>query len=129
MTDSPNLALADEIERRLGDTPDDWYWSIPLYPKQYRAIIAALRAQPSGDWISVGERLPEDWTLVIAVNDAGAMCILNHIWQNKQYPKLGYLGSLEEERYDGVQDRLQNITHWMPLPQPPALSAAKERGR
>ena len=90
--------------------------------------LSALSRHTPAEWISVEEKLPEEWANVVGVNSAGAMMLVNHIWKNKIYPKLGYLGSYEEERYDGrMSNRLDGITHWMPIP--PAPGAEKEEGK
>ena len=75
----------------------------------YEMAIAALREQPR--WISVEERLPEDrdWVLV---------------WHT------GYMtpkkAKFEDEGVvvwvlDGHDSLPGDVTHWMPLPQPPEV--------
>lgn len=60
------------------------------------------------EWISVKERLPEVWEHVLAV--------------------VGLRGIVEAAVYDGVKwkvawnhDELTDVTHWMPLPEPPEV--------
>ena len=66
-------------------------------------------------WISVKERLPvqEGWYLVFTVPDRGYKSI------NKGYFCKGYAWDNFTPRWSGAGGRWTNVTHWMPLPEPP----------
>ena len=63
------------------------------------------------EWISVKERLPRQNTGVLTFAPKMAMPIVVD-WYN------GYYGEDDGEWYEGWQTG-RNITHWMPLPEPP----------
>lgn len=65
------------------------------------------------DWISVKERLPEEQTgVLIAVKDCRS--VIAQVW-NGRWTDVG------ESGLDYEQD---DVTHWMPLPEPPASEQA-----
>lgn len=73
--------------------------------------IRQAHAMPSvnvGEWISVDERLPESLQRVLAINTRGDMFTSVYIsfatGKNAWSTPYSYLG---------------NVTHWMPLPEPP----------
>lgn len=53
------------------------------------------------EWISVKDRLPEPWTEVL-------------VWRGPEYPIVS-----SEVTSTGLWCHFFNITHWMPLPEPP----------
>ena len=64
-------------------------------------------------WISVEERLPEEYNRVLAVDVDG-------------YMMTGEIIRILDDRHrktayycDNGYDSLSNVTHWMPLPEPP----------
>lgn len=63
------------------------------------------------EWISVKERVPDDWKRVL-------VCI-----RHKHNPEDGYreIGILHWTKPYGwsMKDNYYEITHWMPLPEPP----------
>ncbi len=75
------------------------------------AIAAACELMPR--WIPVGERLPEEEQEVLVWN-GGGQCLKP--WQGHvlcEYRNGEWRESQESDLYPG-------ITHWMPLPAPPA---------
>lgn len=66
-----------------------------------RAIDACPR------WISVDERLPDEFENVIVANKRGKQFDIDKAWWN---------GSHFDRCAKGLY---HNVTHWMPLPQPP----------
>ena len=70
--------------------------------------IAELEAERR--WIPVGERLPEPYEKVIAL----AKDCMNVDW---------VLPEDLREVGKGAFARLYNVTHWMPLPEPPEVQA------
>jgi len=74
----------------------------------------------TAEWISVDERLPKPHTLVLT-------------WEKARCPQLNFVDQIQmAERFlDGQwcqrsDKHFYEITHWMPLPEPPA--AAKRIG-
>jgi len=64
------------------------------------------------DWISVGERLPEDCELVLfRTGNLVAEKTEKGIW-------LGGCEAFETE-YECEYYSIDEVTHWMPLPKPP----------
>jgi Protein of unknown function (DUF551) len=82
------------------------------------------------DWISVKDRLPEHHKTVLVCNNKKGMCVvvfidsieMNKVMEKSQYPwecvdvkKHPYYFISQEIN----QHTANNITHWMPLPEPP----------
>lgn len=67
------------------------------------SAVDALREQEGRKWISVSERLPEDKELVLVT---AKNCNPFTCWYNAPFRKWACSGWIE-------------ITHWMPLPEPP----------
>ena len=65
------------------------------------------------EWISVKDRLPEVGSIVL-VSDNETDC---HIWQYTNYSERGVAMPWMDEF--GIPCKTEEITHWMPLPQPP----------
>lgn len=59
-------------------------------------------------WIKVEDRLPKQATFVIAYKENGLV--------------LGLYFNADHEFKYGEQDQTNQVTHWMPLPQPPKQS-------
>ena len=70
----------------------------------------ALRAQRNSGWISVKDRLPENECIAIGFQQE---IIIGYIDKDAIYG--GYLAENE-------QHMLREVTHWMPLPEPPKES-------
>ena len=64
---------------------------------------------PSGAWISVKERLPNNKEIVIAINEEGEMAICKF-----EKTEWEYFFMLNMTSY-----QLKKVTHWMPLPEMP----------
>lgn len=66
-----------------------------------------IRQEPTvGGWISVNDRLPEKKGDYLIFNTDG---IVWPYWYDKEY----------KEWYDSSGYLTENVTHWMPLPEPP----------
>lgn len=79
-----------------------------LWPEQCEEIAAMLEGQPR--WIPVGEQLPEEgvFVLVVVTGDVDTAFHLDGTWQQ--------LAAIFKPRA---------VTHWQPLPAPPAPATAK----
>ena len=66
--------------------------------------VAALREQEKWRWIPVTERLPEPWKEVITNRTGGHLSI--------EFKCAGDGWSFDN-------DIMEEVTHWMPLPEPP----------
>ena len=71
----------------------------------------ANNATTTGKWISVDERLPEDDGFVLLCTSKGS--IIKGHYEHKY------------GRWSGLNNRL-NVTHWMPLPEPPKMKGGAE---
>lgn len=71
----------------------------------YKDALKALDAMPK--WISVDERLPEDGQRVVAICENGMAGIMDYKDDGTPFAA----------RIFGCY--FSNITHWMPLPEPP----------
>lgn len=89
-----------------------------------KMALAALREQEQSKWISVKERLPEleKEVLICDLNDERDEGLYMDVW------------SLEDDEDGGVvwADKngawysLDDVTHWMPLPEPPKEDATAQ---
>ena len=93
--------LEGELDRRIAMPKDLWFKVAQLSTR-----INELEAERR--WIPVGERLPEAYEKVIAL----AKDCMNVDWVlPKELREVG----------KGAFARLYNVTHWMPLPEPPIV--------
>jgi hypothetical protein len=79
---------------------------------------AALRAESEPVWISVQERLPPKGERLMLCNNHGGMAFgeygeFESVWDGK------YEWDAENYGYDGDSGKMDNVTHWMPLPTAP----------
>lgn len=66
-------------------------------------------------WISVKERLPEERTMVLIV-DGGEVSVGQY--SPTEYHPTGWWDYLSTD-INGCEVECHNVTHWMPLPEPP----------
>jgi len=62
------------------------------------------------EWISVKERLPEVFKDVLIANKRGKHYDISKGW---------WTGTYFDRPARGVYRRYKNVTHWMPIPEPP----------
>ena len=74
---------------------------------EYEKMIEPLEREIA-EWIPVSERLPEVETDVLVYNDAGGMPTVD-------VDSMGHYEYVDASFWY----RCQNVTHWMPLPEPP----------
>lgn len=70
--------------------------------------------QPVEEWISVKEMLPEVFDEVLVYNNCGYESIVSIAWRRS-----GSNGGWIWDSRMSYPEDLVNVTHWMPLPQPP----------
>jgi len=73
------------------------------------------RAAPSGVWISVEDRLPED--IADGEMENTILIFMPGLIDDKSYP--GHPVMVSNRVYATNQAKLGNVSHWMPLPEPP----------
>ena len=103
----PRYIDADELYKKIFplDVVDKRRCSINA-----KAVAEAIVGMPTADvaprveWISVEERLPEQYGLFLIADDKGNMEVAS--W-TKQF---GWFSG---------GNRVKRVTHWMPLPEPP----------
>ena len=68
------------------------------------------------DWIAVTDGLPQDGQQVMTYLDWSGMAIRGKAFHDIHYYRqgIGFVNLPDDE------DRYGGVTHWMPLPQPPA---------
>lgn len=68
------------------------------------------------EWISVEERLPEEWTEVLWISKTDGILIgrfhAEWDWGDEYLDRPAII-------YAGMPLKFRNFTHWMPLPEPP----------
>lgn len=90
------------------DKPDEVQnQDIADFNRDVQLVRSALREQPR--WISVEERLPDDTLKGFPV----VVCIQNR-WNDRRCEVVYWWGSERMWRW-------QDVTHWMPLPEPPEV--------
>lgn len=132
------LIDADYIKIRLCEIADYWRskgkrYEAVLLNDTVNAVIDSepTITQPSGEWISVGDRLPDKpghYLVCTSINYWHGGCMdknEEHKYHDSGTP-IGYDGttmSVLDCYYDitGDWNRVCNkhVTHWMPLPEPP----------
>lgn len=95
-------------------------WQYPMdYAIALEMAIKALEGQKGSQWVSVKERLPEegDLVLIVANGKSGNTITHNDAYEMTICPagKGGYL-----EMWPILENA--EITHWMPLPEPPQIA-------
>ncbi len=84
--------------------------AVPENEEQAKAYFWARKAlqptlTPPNEWVSVEERLPEDYQRVLCLFESGTM-------------EVSFRASVKGFCYEGFK-QTGKVTHWMPLPEPP----------
>ncbi len=64
-----------------------------------------------GDWISIKDRLPEPGVRILARDAVAEFTGSCHFWTDENHTEFFF--------DSGVTHTLNEVTHWMPLPDPP----------
>lgn len=104
---------ADELIRNLEGIISD-YTSNGFYPDRFGIddfidVVKEMPTIPAPKWISVEDRLPED---------AGDVLVVA-FWHEKYQVLTGWHSLGGWLVTAGNEERLLDVTHWMPLPEPP----------
>ena len=117
------LIDADDLERRIMMMPDDVLCEDCCYN-----VVNAIDSMPTvSGWISVKDRLPKFVELheeeVLALFEDGEIASVHYDECIDEGSIFGYWHQYFDERTMGATDSewrpIDNITHWMPLPEPP----------
>lgn len=88
-----------------------------LHPQMRRYAKNAYKEgyRKQSEWISVDERLPEDGETVLTISCEAEMevCFYETAWKGVFQQCSGLI-------------KIYNITHWMPLPEPPKMKGGAE---
>jgi hypothetical protein len=85
------------------------------------ALGWVLTAEPSG-WISVNDRMPEDGQeVMVCVNydDGSDPYVMVDRWAMNREDPLGMGGPTVETGFEWDNNDHHDVSHWIPLPQPP----------
>ena len=88
------------------------------------ALPRADERRKAAGWISVKERLPENGMEVLACGNN-----YNNALKGQHRVVVNFIeNQFFAENGEGERDRMDYITHWMLLPEPPAIMAEPEEG-
>lgn len=88
--------------------------------KTAKLLDWAVNAEPA--WISISERMPTDGDeVLVCVNfdDGSEPYVMVDRWVMNREDPLGMGGPTIETGFDWDNNDPLDVTHWMPLPQPP----------
>lgn len=86
------------------------------------ALLRADERQKAAGWISVKERLPESGMEVLACGNN-----YNNALKGQHRVVVNFIeNQFFVENGEGERDRMDYITHWMLLPEPPAIMSEPE---
>jgi hypothetical protein len=106
------------------ETDREWREMIELRLEDLQSLVTDLQmrvaqgesgAAPDG-WVSVGERMPEAENHSVLVHESNDHNTFTAVWR----------GGLWFHFVDGNREVRGRVTHWMPLPAPPAPPAAEQ---
>ena len=79
---------------------------------------AGYRKQSEGEWISVDERIPEERCECLTVDKRGVVLQASYSGRHRAF------NATDED--DGDTLKFDDVTHWMPLPEPPEMEGARD---
>ena len=80
--------------------------------EMYDFVISMIETlNGRSQWISVNDRLPERSGDVLVCYGEYYMSVLSYSWRHKAFNAFDSLPTSE--------NRIESVTHWMPLPEPP----------
>ena len=109
----------EETKLLLANHNECTFSSNELYASAQEYIERLEAAQPK--WISVEERLPEPKTAVLAYGQ-------RHVFNGKKIEglpmaRVAYTRGMEEGWFSWDSEDVIDVTHWMPMPEPPKEDA------
>ena len=90
----------EEKNRRLEEARENANAACAKWEGLYRAEL-----EKKGTWVSVKDRLPEDYQRVLCLFESGTM-------------EVSFRASVKGFCYEGFK-QTGKVTHWIPLPEPP----------
>ncbi len=132
-TDAEFLRLLRDVEMahtsvgRFGADPDADRRDTRAALFAYVDGLGAQAVPVASEWISVDERLPELHTVVVLRNENTHMNV--PFDAEVEWTGTGYLSNFGQNYWSVFGERggvtMDTVTHWMPLPTPPAPGDAK----
>jgi hypothetical protein len=116
-----NELTAERIELAIKEIADVGMYGSQVHQETMETALAALRTEQERQWISVKDRLPDMCgckCLVVGANRFGQVDVFTAF--------TGYMerGKLEFHSCEPTHEiPVWTVTHWMPLPAPPAPAA------
>lgn len=96
------------LKYELSHIPDDELHPNMLQYKDFcKTILKELEERPSGEWIPVSERLPDDGRSVLFCDIDNDIMVGYHV---KGRPDTHF-------SQDGTYEDMKNVRAWMPLPE------------
>ena len=106
--------ILEEIEKEQNSYEADHAWNYSKGMEYAKEIIRSHMNEVENDgWISVEERLPKRFTVVLASFDNGDVETLWQCWREDE-EELKYFELGDEERDGGIK----KVIAWRPLPKP-----------
>lgn len=88
----------------------------------YNGCWSIWQAARQPQWISVKDQLPEDDQRVLVLDACGKVRICKHtLWEDRNTSGEFYLWDYDDDCNSFYSD--EEVTHWMPLPEPPKEQA------
>ena len=98
--------------------------AVLVYSSASKSVIDKLRAELTTarepKWIPVSERLPEELKEVEVWVDAGVKWRFGYFQDGTWYnDDTGEILGYAQKSVDGFIEKIEGVTHWQPLPEPP----------
>ena len=113
------MGVMKEFDRRIRAGGDDAIAAVSEYVAEQERLVAQVQSMLQRacdrqwrEWIPVEDRLPEEFATVLVVISTPSG---SHVSFMSRHPQDGFW-----QHADGDIDEI-NVTHWMPLPEPPEV--------
>ena len=104
----------EEMRKDLIEIFDEEYEKRRMITPDFTAEKMTAKSYRKQEWISVDDRLPEDGETVLTINSESKMEVCFYRTERK--------GIFQQ---CGGLVLIFNITHWMPLPEPPKMKGGE----